>query len=297
MRAVSLLALLLLTTAAVAEPPKPAKLPPLPPPDKAPAAKAAPLPAPAAKPEAKPDARPEPKKADPAQVELLTNLLRDQMKDKIPDPLTQSSHNWGKQVAVTVVRRQGLRFRPEPVGEEMVNHGLWRHVEVRIPDPSKVALAITELTYPEEGKMLATVAVACERVDAKMEHQLWRNGRRLYGGETRVHLPAGITLKAEVTTKNEPNKGGILALPEVTLTIKVTDAELSIGKIVVDRTVGLDGPAAEAVGDLALNAIKSVKPDLEADLLKKANAAIVKAAGTREVKVALDKLLETKPKK
>jgi hypothetical protein len=37
-----------------------------------------------------------------------------------------------------------------------------------------------------------------------------------------------------------------------------------------------------------------VKTDLEGDLLAKANAAIVKAAGTRELRVALDSLLRKK---
>jgi len=37
-----------------------------------------------------------------------------------------------------------------------------------------------------------------------------------------------------------------------------------------------------------------VKPNLESDLLAKANAAIVKAADTKEVKVELGKLLGAK---
>lgn len=284
MRTVALLTLALSAAVVAAEPPKPAKdLPILPPPPK-PAKDVPPLP---------PSPKAEAKKTDPAQAELLANLLRDLVAKKIPDPLTKSSSNWGKQSAVTTVRR--FRVGSEPV-REMVNDGLWRRVEVRVPDPSKVMLDVTELTHPEEGKMLATVVVACDRVDMKMEHQLWRKGRRLYGGETRAHCQAGITLKAEVTTKSEFKKDAPLALPEVTFTVKVTDAQLSYGKIVVDRTIGLDGDAAEAVGDLALKVVKAVAPDLEKDLLEKANAAVVKAAGTREFKVTLDKLLEAKKK-
>jgi hypothetical protein len=47
---------------------------------------------------------------------------------------------------------------------------------------------------------------------------------------------------------------------------------------------------------VAIKAVKTFKPDLEGELLQKGNAAIVKAAGTREFKVALDRLLQLKKK-
>ena len=46
------------------------------------------------------------------------------------------------------------------------------------------------------------------------------------------------------------------------------------------------------VGDLVIDLVKKVKPDLERQLLEKGNAAIVKAAGTKEIKLELDKLPE-----
>ena len=73
--------------------------------------------------------------------------------------------------------------------------------------------------------------------------------------------------------------------------MKATEAFLFHDEIIIDHTAGLDGEAAKAVGELAIRLVKAAKPDLESDLLEKANAAIVKAAGTREFKIALDKLL------
>jgi hypothetical protein len=177
----------------------------------------------------------------------------------------------------------------------VVNHGLWRRVTVRIPDPEKVGIAVTELTHPAPDKVNVTVAVAAERVDLRMEHQLWRLGNRLYAGETRAHCKAGLVLKAEVTSRPEPRPGSLL--PDVVLTVKATDAKIFYDDVVVDHTAGLDGDAARTVGDLVINTVKAVAPDLEGDLLAKANAAVLKAAGTREVKVALDKLLGLMPKK
>src|SRR5262249_49036968 len=155
---------------------------------------------------------------------------------------------------------------------------------------------VAELIHAEGGKVLATVTAACERVDIKFEQQIWRNGLRLYSGETRAHCHAGITIKTEVTPRAEFKKDKGL-LPDVTLIIRATEAKLTYDDVVVDHTAGLDGDAARVVGDLILKTVKAVKPDLEADLLKKADAGIVKAAGTREFKVTLDKLLDAKPKK
>lgn len=251
----------------------PKQLPQLPPP---PAAKAVPL------------------KTDPAEAEALSKFLREQIGKKIPDPLTTAGQNWGQQVVVARRQRLGFRNWTEPT-EEVVNHGLWRRITVRIPDPSKVAIAVTELTHPTPDTAHVTVAVTAERVDIRFEQQLWRLGNRLYGGETRAHCKAGLQLKAEVASRPEPKPGSFF--PDVVLTIRATDAKIFYGDVVVDHTAGLDGEPARVVGDLVLKTVKAVAPDLEGDLLAKANAAVLKAAGTREVKVALDKLLGLVPKK
>lgn len=245
---------------------------------------------------AKKDTRPDPKKTDPAEAEALTQVLRTLVKKHLPDPLTTSNQNWGHQKAVTVIHRhrEGLRVWTEPV-QELRNDGVWRRITIRIPEPDKLAIAVTELTHPEDGRMLLSVAMVSERVDLRIEQQVWRNGLRLYSGETRGHCKAGLLLKGEVTTKTEFKKGSFL--PEVTLTIKATTAELYYEKLAIDHTAGLGGDAAEVLGDLIIRAVKAFKPDLEAELLAKANAAIVKAAGSRELRVALDQLLKVKPKK
>jgi hypothetical protein len=240
---------------------------------------------------AKKDAR-----TDPAEAEALTKVLRDLAKKHIPDPLSKSSQNWGHQKAVTVIHRyrEGLRVWSEPV-QEFRNEGVWRRTTIRLPEPDKVGLAVTELTHPEPGTMLATVAVVAERVDVRFEQQVWKNGLRLYGGETRAHCKGGLLVKAEVVSKTEFKKGSFL--PEVTLKLRVTDADLFYEKLVVDHTAGVDGEAAKVIGDVLIDVVKAVKPDVEKELREKAEAAIVKAVGIREFKLALDKLLQPKPKK
>ena len=143
--------------------------------------------------------------------------------------------------------------------------------------------------------MLITVAHVAERVDIRVEQQVWRNGLRLYSGETRGHCKAALLLKGEVVTKTEFKKGSFL--PDVSLTIKATNAELFYEKLEIDHTAGVGGDLAQVLGDMLIRVVKAIKPDLEEELLAKANAAILKAAGTRELHVALDQLLKAKPKK
>lgn len=232
-------------------------------------------------------------KTDPAEAAALTKVLRDLAAKHIPDPLSKSSQNWGKQKAVTVIHRyrDGLRVWSEAV-QELRNDGHWRRTTIRLPEPDKLAIAVTELTHPAPGTMAATVALVAERVDLRFEQQIWRNGLRLYGGESRGHCKGGLLLKAEVVTKTELKKGSFL--PDVTLKLRVTDADLFYEKVVVDHTAGLDGDAAKIVGDVLLDVVKAVKPDVEKELREKAEAAIVKAIGIREFRLALDQILKVK---
>lgn len=285
---IRLAALSLLAGAAVGAADEP-KLPPPNPIPLLPPPKAEPKPAPKVEPKAAPKA--EPKKTDPAEAAAMAKMLRDLVVKTAPDPLVKSSHNWGNQKVMAVRYREGFRQWTPPVAEQL-NDGLWRKYSVRIPEPDKLAVAVTELTHPEENKTLATVCVACDRVDLHMEHQLWRNGRRFYAGETDAHCKGALVIKAEVVTRSEPKKGSLF--PDVTLVVTVTDAKLHYDDIVVDKTAGFEGATAQALGDAAIRALRSLAPDVERNLVEKANAAIVKAAGTREFKVGLDKVLGLK---
>lgn len=235
-------------------------------------------------------------RTDPAEAEALAKVLRDLLGKNLPDPITKSNHNWGHQKAVTVNKHHldGLRIWTEPV-EEMKNDGTWRRTDIRIPDKDKIALAVTELTHPEQGKMLVTVGVVAERVELHFEQQIWKTGLRLYSGETRGHCKGALILKAEINTKTEFKPGSFL--PDITLKLQVTSAELFYEKLVVDHTAGLSGDAAHALGDITIQIVKAIKPNIEKDLLEKAEAAIVKAARKSELTLTLDKLMAAKVKK
>lgn len=232
---------------------------------------------------------------NPAEAEALTQVLRSLVKKHLPDPLVTINQNWGQQKAVTVVHRhrEGLRVWATPV-QEFRNDGVWRRITLRIPNPNQLALAVTELSRTESGQLHITVAHVVERIDFRIEYQVWRNGLRLYSGETRGHCKAGLLLRGEVVTQTTFKKGSLL--PEVKLSLKATGAELFYENLEVDHTAGVGGDLAEILGETLIRLAKAIQPDLEKELLDRANAAIVKAAGTRELHVALDQLIQSKPK-
>lgn len=225
-------------------------------------------------------------KPDPAEVKALETTLRDLLAKNAPDPLVQSNAGWGKQEWGRVGPR--LRLDPET---GMRNDGTWRRTSVRIPNPATIAVGITEAAYPEPGKTTFTAMIGADCA-IKFEQQLWRNGRRLYSGETRGRCRAAVLLKCEASTRTEKKPGGFLALPDVVFRVKVTEAQLFYQDLVVEHTAGVGGDAAKLLGGAVVDLVKQAKPELERDLLDKANAAIVKAADTKEMRLSLGGLLK-----
>jgi hypothetical protein len=271
----------LLAGAAFAQPPQPEPEP-------------LPLPLPSApKPEAIPLKAPKSiEQPKPEEVAAISKIMRDMALQKMPDPLVKADDGWGKQKEYAMGRvmlRNTGRLPPE-APRVVVNDGLWRRFTVSARDPEKtLAIGITELVRPSADTMFVTINVAMD-INFKMEQQLWKRGHRLYSGETRGHCKSAVQLKATVVHKTEFKPGSLI--PDVALKVTTTDAKLFYDKLTIDHTAGIDGPDAQAIADAVIDLVKSVKPDIEKDLLEKGNAAIVKAAGTREVKLELDKLMK-----
>ena len=268
----------LLAASAFAQPPEPEPEP-------------IPLPLPAPVPKSIPLKRPKQiEQPNPEEVAAISKLMRDMTLQHMPDPLVKANDGWGKQkefVVGKVMLRNPNKFPDAP--RELFNDGLWRRFTVTARDPADtLGIGITELVRPEADKMLVTINVAMD-INFRMEQQLWVRGRQLYSGETRGHCTGAVQLKAVVTHKSEFKPGALF--PDIALKVTTTEAKLFYDKIVIDHTAGLDGDDAKKVGDLVVDLVKSVKPELEKELLEKANAAIVKAAGTKEVKLQLDKLM------
>lgn len=283
LRQITAAALVALLSASASAQPEPIPLP-LP----------APAPAPVPTPLKSPKSVPQP---TPAENAALAKTLRGLMLTHLPNPLVNSNDGWGKQkefVVGAVMLRNPKRFGPD-APRQMFNDGLWRRVTITARKPAETLnLSIPELVRTTDTTALLTVNTEME-IDFRVEHQLWKRGLQIYTGETRGHCKAAMTVKSSVETKMEAKPGALL--PAITLVVKVTDVKLFHDKFVIDHTAGMDGPDAQKMGDFMLEVAKSVKPDLEAQLMEKANAAVLKAVGSKEIKVQLDKLLAPGGKK
>ena len=222
----------------------------------------------------------------------LSDALRGLLLANLPDPLVQSNHNWGQQregaIGVRWEKKGVIRYRPE-VMRDVKNDGHWERVTVTAVDPDKtLKLRVSNPRSPEPGKTLFD-AVVETGVRMTYEQQRWAMGKRLYAGETRAVCTAGVTMRVELTTRTELTPGSLL--PAVTVRARVTEANLCYWDLECEHTLGMDGPAAKALGKAVHEVLKKVKPDVEKGLLEKANAAVVKAADTKEVRVELGSLL------
>ena len=228
---------------------------------------------------------------EPGDTEALAKSLRALLLANLPDPIVESSQGWGNQkdgVVGVKFHKDGAALRTEPIRGKL-NDGTWRKVSVRAADPARsLALAIKDAAFPSAGKTTFTAMLGLD-CNVKFEQQRWCNGTRLYSGETRARCRAALALKCEVTTRTEPKPGSLI--PDVVFRLRVTDAQLFYDDLVVEHTAGVGGDAARLLGEALIHTVKQAKPQLERDLLAKANAAIVKAADTKEVRVSLGNLL------
>jgi len=223
---------------------------------------------------------------DPAEVKAFEATLRALLVKNLPDPIVRSAAGWGQQkegVVGVKFHRDGPRLRSENViGPK--NDGTWRRVAVRAADPQSLAVGITEAAFPEPGRATFTAMIGLD-CDIRFEQQLWRAGARLYSGETRGRCRAALLLKCEVTSRAEAKPGQFL--PDLVFRMRATEAQLFYQDVVVEHTAGVGGDAAKVLGGALLDAVKRAKPDLERDLLAKANAAVVAAADTKDVRLSV----------
>src|SRR5260370_40940500 len=111
------------------------------------------------------------------------------------------------------------------------------------------------------------------------------------GAAASAPAPSFADMDCENTLRVEFDKNG---LPDFILRMRVTGAKLHYDKLVVEHINGIGGDAAKLIGDAAHRCMNQWRPSIERDLLAKANAAVVKAADTREIRVGFGGLIKTK---
>jgi hypothetical protein len=226
----------------------------------------------------------------PAEVSAMSANLRGMVVQFLPDPLYHNEKHWGgqKQIANGITwRGKGLDVHPE-VQHKSVNHGTWWRVRVTTPNRGEsLALELRDWQAPEPGRITFTAAIALD-TEFDYERQVWEEGIRLWSGSVRGRTRALLTLYCEATTRTEPLPKG---LPDVVFRLRVVKSECGYNSLRIDHINGVGGEVAKLYGEAAKGAVQVWHPALERKLLEKANAAIIKAGDTKEVRISLGKIL------
>lgn len=208
----------------------------------------------------------------------LAGALRGLLISNLPEPLVHQKENWGKQVQAVS-------------GNKKKNHGVWRKVGVTALNPANtLKLDVTNLQRPDANRTVFDLNIAFD-AQIDFEQQIWERGLRLYSGSSRARAKVHVALQCEVTTRTETSKW---LLPDLVFRFKVTKAKLGYSGLDFVHVAGVGGDGADLIGHSLHTFLKVVRPTLEAELLSRANAAIVKAGDTKEVRVSLSKLLSKK---
>ncbi|MGL4555671.1 MAG: hypothetical protein ACRC33_31265 [Gemmataceae bacterium] len=201
----------------------------------------------------------------------LAATLKDLLLGALPDPLFEDAKHWNLQ-------------RPNFRGQ-VKNDGRWWKLRVQSRDPAnRLAVQVRDLQPAGKNRQTFSVLV---NLDAAifLERQTWLRGVRLYSGSTRARVKLHLNLACEVVTRLETPKGSFL--PDVILRVRVLRSDFRYGELVVEHTAGVGGEAAEVIGETALSLVRQIKPSLERRMLDKANAAVVKAGDSKEVRIGL----------
>jgi hypothetical protein len=203
----------------------------------------------------------------------LAGSLRAFLVSSLPQPLYEDARNWNKQ-------KRGPRGK-------MRNEGRWWKLRLSASNPAgTLVLDLRDVQKPERGRSTFTVFLAFDAV-VDLDRQTWRHGVRLYSGSTRARLRLKLTLRCEAVTRILPGEG---LLPEAVFRMRVLGSDVQYDNFVVEHTAGVGGEAAKLIGEIILGGVHRFRPSLERDLLAKANAAIVKAGDTKEVRIGLSSL-------
>jgi hypothetical protein len=226
------------------------------------------------------------------QVEPLDQLakaLKPLLIDALPATLYEKTDNWDHQVLVPVgVKWRGIR--PQ-VTKSLRNHGEWKKLIISTQDlPRTLDLKIYALKSVDAEKQTFKVFLTLQ-MGVYYDQQNWESGARLWSGSVRARAQIKLDMDCENTLRVEFDKNG---LPDFIVRMRVTDAKLHYDKLVVEHINGIGGDAAKLIGEAAHRCMNQWRPSIERDLLGKANAAIVKAADTRELRVGFGGLIKTK---
>jgi hypothetical protein len=218
---------------------------------------------------------------------VLSNALRAFLVDLLPNPLYEASPGWGNTApALTGVKWKGKGgYRHLSGKHSKRNQGTWRKVRITA-NPKTVVVEIRDIKQ-EAGRTTFSLFIA---LDAHVDYvrQKWASGIKLLDQSVRARLHVKVPLQCEFTSRLEMKD---TIIPDMVFRLRVLSCNLQYDNVVCEHFAGFGGTTAKVVGEIVMNSLHKWHPSIERNLLAKANAAIVKAGDTKEVRIELGKLL------
>ncbi len=226
--------------------------------------------------------------AGEADLSALATVLRPIILDALPKPLYEHDDNWGH-TAPGFDRVNWRRLRPPQIVKAPKNDGTWKKTLVTALDPQKnleVRFSTLKVETPDRQSFKAFLAIL---INVKYDEEIWEKGIRVFREDTEARLRVKADLDIETTMRLESNPKSFI--PDTVFRLRVTKADVSYDNMVVEHIAGIGGTGARLLGEALRSALKQWKPSIERNLMTRADAAIVKAADTREVRLSLGNLM------
>jgi hypothetical protein len=203
----------------------------------------------------------------PGPDAALTAALRTLLVEAVPPTLFESSPGWGN--------KGGTGRKVRVTADKLADSLIFSINDVRVIEPDR-------LTF--------TVAAWFD-VHVFFEQQRWKAGVRLYGVGARARLRVKLALRCEASLRLETANA---LLPDVVLQLRIAGSQVAYDHLVVEHLAGLGGTGARWLGEVVRGTVHELRPSLERKLLERANAAILKAGHSREVRLGVGNLLRSK---
>jgi hypothetical protein len=216
----------------------------------------------------------------------IAAMVKPLLVQMVPPVLYEHTRNWGH----TTMAFHGVHWHgvePEVVKTPR-NDGLWQKVRLKPRELDKLDFKLTDPVAIDAGRQSFQAYVDFV-TGVEYEQQLWERGVRLYSGETRARLRLQAWVDIESSFKVDTSMG-----LDFVFRLKTTKAKVRASHLVVEHTAGIGGSGAKLLGEAIEGVVKEAEPGLQRRLQEKIEAALVKAADTREVRIGLGSLFSTK---
>jgi hypothetical protein len=186
----------------------------------------------------------------------------------------------------------GILRHPE-IQYDFKNDGTWRKVRLTADNPAQgLFVSIQDLKFIDADRLTFGVAISLD-VHVHFEQQKWESGIRLYSASARARFRVKLALQCEATLRLD---GTNALLPDLVVRLRVVGSRVAYDHLVVEHVAGIGGTGARWLGELVRATVRELHPSLEGCLLNRANAAILKAGDSKEVRLSVGSLLKLNAK-